>query len=936
VRGGPVPANVPLALRVASGLLALQLGAVAAGASAPWSVVASAATGSGTVTGSVFHDYDADGIRDVLVAFATATDRGVAGVVVRAFDATGAEVGSATTASDGTYTLAVTDADSDQVRIEFTLPVAQPGPATYVPSTTTVTGASGSARGTTVQFVTLGDTGVDLAVHLPDEHCQASPNVAVSRQCLGDNATIALAPTLWVTRYDGGPFATAGGFSDVFVDWTATTAATHAQTFAVHGVAWDPRSGRVLASAYVRRSVSLLEIDGTPRPGALFSTTPVGTSAAGGTGGATSLLVDLETLLAGAQFSNPAPAGPGYVPTNAARGGWTTADSDIPDGSVGVYEEVGKVGIGDIDVDGDGNLWVVSLFTRELYRVALPADGSAPTTMTSVGSIVSGVSCVNGVARPFAVEHWRGALYLGVVCDGSHDYDPAAPNAPGDDANLSFSIVRYDPEAAAWSSFLGPIPLNAGGAAFKGSGIGNSPVETERWNPWTDTFSTAWIRSAAGWGHVRPVPMLTDIEFDADGSVVVGFRSRTTDQASIAYDRNYTFYSGKYPDGSANNDGSVNVGDVYRICRTGTGYTSSDYTFEGGDGCTRNYRNDPDVAVASDDEYYNDDYRTTHWDTAAGMTEQVPGFSEVLASTMDPNDTAQTGLFIGAGGLMYFRHSDGNRRRAVDGGPNPGGGVIYYHGVNPNTGPNGLGSFDKANGMGDLEALCDPAPIEIGNRVWFDANGDGIQDPGEDPLVGVTVRLYTAGGVLVGTAVTGPDGAYTFSSRVDEAASGNGDAAGGGLQPGLAYEIRLDWPADHADGGPLDGLFVTRRAALGDVGSARDSDARVSTSSGWPILAVSALRAGFNDHSGFDIGISSTPPPPDDDPVGDEDAGSGDDTDSEADAAAAPASLTPGRIPAGGGGPPRGPTVLAALLLALIVVVPIRRAAIGIGSRRRD
>jgi hypothetical protein len=260
--------------RVVAGVLAFQLVAMAAGATIPWSTAASATSGTGTVTGSVFHDYDSDGVRDVLVAFGTATDRGVAGVVVRAFDATGAEVGSTTTAADGSYTLAVSGADTDEVRIEFTLPVAQPGPATYLPSTATATGASGSLRGTTVQFVTLGDTGVDLAVHLPAEHCQASPNIAISRQCLGDNTTIAAAPTLWVARYDGGPFTTANGYSDVFVDWPATTAATHAETFAVHGVAWDPRSGRVLTSAYVRRSVSLYEIAGTPRPGALFTTSP--------------------------------------------------------------------------------------------------------------------------------------------------------------------------------------------------------------------------------------------------------------------------------------------------------------------------------------------------------------------------------------------------------------------------------------------------------------------------------------------------------------------------------------------------------------------------------------------------------------------------------------------------------------------------------------
>ena len=46
------------------------------------------------------------------------------------------------------------------------------------------------------------------------------------------------------------------------------------------------------------------------------------------------------------------------------------------------------------------------------------------------------------------------------------------------------------------------------------------------------------------------------------------------------------------------------------------------------------------------------------------------------------------------------------------------------------------GGFLKVNGMSDIEALCDQAPIQIGNRVWIDSDFDGIQDPGETPVAG--------------------------------------------------------------------------------------------------------------------------------------------------------------------------------------------------------
>ncbi len=35
-------------------------------------------------------------------------------------------------------------------------------------------------------------------------------------------------------------------------------------------------------------------------------------------------------------------------------------------------------------------------------------------------------------------------------------------------------------------------------------------------------------------------------------------------------------------------------------------------------------------------------------------------------------------------------------------------------------------------GLGDLELLTDPAPVEIGNRVWLDSDRDGIPDANDD------------------------------------------------------------------------------------------------------------------------------------------------------------------------------------------------------------
>ncbi|MEA4906204.1 MAG: sortase [Anaerolineaceae bacterium] len=51
----------------------------------------------------------------------------------------------------------------------------------------------------------------------------------------------------------------------------------------------------------------------------------------------------------------------------------------------------------------------------------------------------------------------------------------------------------------------------------------------------------------------------------------------------------------------------------------------------------------------------------------------------------------------------------------------------------------------------------------IGGLVWDDTDGDGIFDPGESLLSGVTVRLYDGANNLVGTVLSDVDGTYRFT-----------------------------------------------------------------------------------------------------------------------------------------------------------------------------
>src|SRR6185295_16555796 len=57
----------------------------------------------------------------------------------------------------------------------------------------------------------------------------------------------------------------------------------------------------------------------------------------------------------------------------------------------------------------------------------------------------------------------------------------------------------------------------------------------------------------------------------------------------------------------------------------------------------------------------------------------------------------------------------------------------------------------------------------VGDRVWNDSDGDGVQDAGEIGINGVTVELLDNGGNVIDTQVTAGDGNYLF----DHLAAGN-------------------------------------------------------------------------------------------------------------------------------------------------------------------
>ena len=100
-----------------------------------------------------------------------------------------------------------------------------------------------------------------------------------------------------------------------------------------------------------------------------------------------------------------------------------------------------------------------------------------------------------------------------------------------------------------------------------------------------------------------------------------------------------------------------------------------------------------------------------------------------------------------------------------------------------------------------------PNPAKLGNFVWNDLNANGIQDPGEPGIRGVTVKLLTAGAdgnfgtaddVIAQTQTTDATGMYMFS----------------GLTPGVGYRVMFNNPDTV---GPDAYMFSPRYAPTGTL-----------------------------------------------------------------------------------------------------------------------
>lgn len=500
-----------------------------------------------------------------------------------------------------------------------------------------------------------------------------------------------------------------------------------------------------------------------------------------------------------------------------------TADYNFDNGQT-TWNAVGKIAFGGLAInDAETLLYTINLANNTLYEIpsnTTPTSGNIrtsafPTTMPSCTTSTD--------VRPFAVTFHEGLIYVGAICSADSTNSPA---------NLRAYVYTVNPTTLAFSATpVLQFPLNY-------TRLEVDPGISANFLDWTTNYNTI----SAG-HHIRPQPWLTDIDFDR-GNMILSFRDRNGDQTGYnqASDPNNPTDFGRK---------GITAGEVLRACGSvALGWTLESNGICGGvtSGGTGNGQ-----GPGGGEYYYQDNYHpngTPHDEVGLGAAHQIPGFADHIASIFDPIYNTDAQNVYDSGGHRWFSNvgaTAGQHRRAY----------MSYNGSD----------FGKANGMGNVIALCEAAPIEIGNRVWRDGNANGVQDPGELPIAGITVRLYQ-GSTLVGTAVTDANGEYyfVFSSTGDGNTGDNIGQVNGGILYNTAYQVRFDNPTNFAGGGPLNGLLLTRvdnTSQNGDDDSS-DSDATTvanppgSPAGNFPVISLTTGGPGANNHT-FDVGFAAPP-----------------------------------------------------------------------------
>lgn len=774
---------------VAAGVLVLT-GAVAVTAPAQ-----AAGDVDGTVSGIVFQDFSSSGWHTTgAAAIGVPANRPVEGVTASAYDAQGDLVGTAVSAADGTYDLAVADAFSDDLRIEFS-----DWPEEYEPAFAAQGDEPPSAIGannTSVQFVALSGGAVedvDFGLVVPDQVVQTNAPIATAIQYAGLTTSVSGAESAVVAQ----PWSLIGS-SDAG-GWPPAqrqTLATYGEVGSTWGLTFNRTTNAMLVAAVFKRMSDL----GPLGVGGIYRVADVLNADGSVSAGASAApLFDVDGLpVTGATGGGTIDLGADSIPADRGLGAPIQPATDIS-----AFAYAARVGMGGIATTLDGEaLFITNLNDRQIYAMTIGEfdDSGSPVPPTEARRVATPLG---EDQQLWALTAYGDRLYMGYVDTGS------APGQAAADADMQAYVVSVPIGLARLGANSGDLgtgladwrlelqfPLgydkgsnmqlwpgwdftNGVSAPCPGPGAPgcaeNQQPQLQRWNTWADQWRwdggsvgipTGWSQSRLprapgdepGHTHSYPQPILSGLAFDIDGYLQIGLADRTQLQSG-----NYNL--GAYTEAAPNQpltalwetvaNGDLLTASPAAVAAPGCGTVTGQFVLEcAGQVGERPARTETQMQVATGSnpdgspiyatntqaltsangegpgggEYYNDrrylGSADIHNEIALGSVVTYPGVEEVASTATDPLD----GLY--RSGIGWWDQSTGAMTRGFD----------QVRG----TGDRGSTNFQKGGGLGSVALLGVAAPVEIGNRVWLDADLNGRQDADEPAIDGAPVQLWTA------------------------------------------------------------------------------------------------------------------------------------------------------------------------------------------------
>ena len=634
------------------------------------------------ITGMVFKDFNANSIFD-------GNDEPGLGVPVSATCSDGFKY-TTKTAGDGKILVSIPNGANVRCRLEID------------PSVLGFASGSNVHGGTpVVSFVGANDSDVKITIDNPDSYCQENPEVALvvvpGYYNIGNGM---VSPDNLATVFRVKLPADGTSHGDETAVANRTQLSTTASTGAIWGEAFKRDTKDLFVAASLRRHTPLKD----------QSTAQAAATSAGA-------IYKIDKFNQLSLFISIPDTVSATAANTLANRDMTNLDSNLRDNQMDPL--IGRMGLSDIDINEEGSkLYAINLFKKEL--VVMDVANASILKSVKIPNPYPVNVCEDEMVRSFGLKQRLGKVYIGSVCENKI--------ATGDVSNYK------DHEG------IGAIIQEYNGAIFRTIAKTNSLryLRPSGWSPVTQTSFSSRISSNWSTAPGGTEPVLSDIEFNSRGDLILGYINRAAMSGKMDnVGGKRPWFGGDIRKMCLNVDGSF-TDESSEVAITDCASTPQRYNQQG--------KNDETYYEFYTGEEYGGPGQ--HPETGTGALAQVLGHTGLIVGAIDANAGWQPGSVIILNNKTGVKIADQAvllKSKVVDGGEKE---------------PYG----SKSGGMGDIEVLCDSAPFEIGDYIWEDTNKNGIQDPAEPAVANATVELFCEND-KIGTTTTDANGKYIFGGR---------------------------------------------------------------------------------------------------------------------------------------------------------------------------